>query len=74
MPDLRIKQPDSDAELDDWRYVHNEIIPTHLLSLDEVRERAQHHHLEVAYCGDALVGCSTIIEGKASARSCIRAG
>ena len=60
MPDLRIKQPDSDAELDDWRYVHNEIIPTHLLSLDEVRERAQHHHLEVAYCGDVLVGCSTV--------------
>jgi predicted GNAT family N-acyltransferase len=36
------------------------IIPTHVLSLDEVRERAQRHHLEVAYLGDVLVGCSTL--------------
>ncbi|WP_436764362.1 N-acetyltransferase family protein [Streptosporangium sp. V21-05] len=60
MSDLRVKQPDDDTELEDWRYVHNVIIPTHGLSPDEVRERAQRHHLEVAYLGDVLVGCSTV--------------
>ncbi|GLF94959.1 GNAT family N-acetyltransferase [Streptomyces yaizuensis] len=60
MPDLRILQPDTDAALEEWRYVHNVIIPTHPLSLDEVRERARRHHLEVAYLGGVLVGCSTV--------------
>jgi predicted GNAT family N-acyltransferase len=58
--DLRIEQPTSDAKLEDWRYVHNVIIPTHLLSMDDVRERAQRHHLEVAYLGDEILGCSTV--------------
>nr|WP_308120689.1 GNAT family N-acetyltransferase [Streptomyces bambusae] len=31
-----------------------------MLSLDEVRERAGRHHLEVAYVGDLLVGCTTV--------------
>ncbi|WP_405148794.1 GNAT family N-acetyltransferase [Sphaerisporangium sp. NBC_01403] len=60
MSDIRIERPDDDTELEDWRYVHNVIIPTHVLSLDEVRERGQRHHLEVAYLGDVLVGCSTV--------------
>ncbi|MFF4955454.1 GNAT family N-acetyltransferase [Streptomyces chattanoogensis] len=60
MSDLRIQQPDCDATLKDWQYAHNVIIPTHSLSLDEVRERAQRHHLEVAYLDDNLVGCSTV--------------
>lgn len=60
MPDLRIQQPDDDATLQDWQHVHNVIIPAHQLSLDEVRERAQRNHLEVAYLGDVLVGCSTV--------------
>ncbi len=60
MSDLRVKRPDDDTELEDWQYVHNVIIPTHGLSLDEVRERARRHHLEVAYLGDVLVGCSTV--------------
>ena len=60
MSDLRIQQPDGDATLKDWQHVHNVIIPTHLLSLEEVRERAQRHHLEVAYVGDELIGCSTV--------------
>ncbi|MGW7488980.1 GNAT family N-acetyltransferase [Streptomyces sp. NPDC054786] len=60
MSDLRIQQPDDDATLKDWQHVHNVIIPTHLLSLDEVRERAQRHHLEVAYFGGDLIGCSTV--------------
>ena len=60
MSDLRIEQPASDAQLEDWRYVHNVIIPTHVLSIGDVRERAQRHHLEVAYLGDEVVGCSTV--------------
>ncbi|MFI1155945.1 GNAT family N-acetyltransferase [Streptomyces sioyaensis] len=60
MSDLRFQQPDGDATLKDWQHVHNVIIPTHLLSLEEVRERAQRHHLEVAYVGDELIGCSTV--------------
>ncbi|MCR8574882.1 GNAT family N-acetyltransferase [Streptomyces sp. Isolate_219] len=60
MSDLRIQRPDGDDVLKDWQHVHNTIIPTHLLSLEEVRERAQRHHLEVAYAGDELIGCSTV--------------
>jgi GNAT superfamily N-acetyltransferase len=60
VPNLRIEQPDNDATLKDWQYVHNAIIPTDTLSLDEVRERAQRNHLEVAYLGDVLVGCTTV--------------
>jgi GNAT superfamily N-acetyltransferase len=60
MSALRFVQPAGDAELEDWRYVHNVIIPTHVLSIDDVRERAQLHQLEVAYLGDEAVGCSTV--------------
>lgn len=60
MSDLRIQQPDGEGTLKDWQYAHNVIIPTHTLSLDEVRERATRHHLEIAYLDDDLVGCSTV--------------
>ncbi|WP_052868809.1 GNAT family N-acetyltransferase [Streptomyces niger] len=60
MSALRIQQPDDDATFKDWQHVHNVIIPTHVLSLDEVRERAQRHQLHIAYRGDDLVGCSTV--------------
>ncbi|MFI6284530.1 GNAT family N-acetyltransferase [Streptomyces sp. NPDC051018] len=61
MPDdLHIRQPDGDAGLRDWQHIHNVVIPTHPLSLSEVRERAQRHHLDIAYLGDEPVGCSTV--------------
>jgi hypothetical protein len=60
MSDLRIERPASDPQLEHWRYVHNVIIPTHVLSIGDVRERARRHHLEVAYLGDEVVGCSTV--------------
>ncbi|MFC3574443.1 GNAT family N-acetyltransferase [Streptomyces yaanensis] len=60
MPNLRFEEPYDDARLEDWRYVHNEIIPADPLSLDDVRERVTRHHLEVVYLGDVLVGCSTV--------------
>lgn len=53
-------QPSTDAELLDWQYVHNEIIPTDPLSLDDIRERSRRNRLTVAYDGDTLVGCSTV--------------
>jgi hypothetical protein len=56
---LRIRQPDDDA-LRNWQHVRNTVIPTHLLSLDEIRERARRHHPEAAYLGDEPVGCSTV--------------
>ncbi|MEU6757774.1 GNAT family N-acetyltransferase [Streptomyces sp. NPDC046685] len=60
MSDLRIQRPDGDAMLKDWQYAHNMIIPTHSLFLDEVRERAQRNHLDIAYLDGDLVGCSTV--------------
>lgn len=60
MSDLRVQRPDDDATLKDWQHVHNMTIPAHHLALDEVRERAQRHRLEVAYRGDVLIGCSTV--------------
>jgi GNAT superfamily N-acetyltransferase len=57
---LRFLHPDDDAALEDWRRVHNTVIPAHQLSLDDVRERVRRHHLEVAYVDDVLVGCSTV--------------
>ncbi|MFF3684427.1 GNAT family N-acetyltransferase [Streptomyces sp. NPDC002187] len=60
MTDLRIEEVDGDVMVEDWQYVHNVIIPTDPLSLDDVRERVQRNHLEVAYLGDVPVGCSTV--------------
>ncbi|WP_433178111.1 GNAT family N-acetyltransferase [Actinoallomurus sp. CA-150999] len=60
MPNLRIERVDDEASLKDWRYVHNLIIPTATLSLDEVRERSGRNLLDVAYADDVLVGCTTV--------------
>ncbi|EWT03562.1 acetyltransferase [Intrasporangium oryzae NRRL B-24470] len=57
--DLRIEAVD-DATLADWQHVHNVIIPTAPLSLDEVRERVTRNRLVVAYAGDVLVGNATV--------------
>lgn len=56
---LRFQQVD-EATIEDWRVVHNSIIPTDELSTADVRERASRNHLEVAYADDVLVGCSTV--------------
>jgi GNAT superfamily N-acetyltransferase len=60
MSDLQFRRAEPDFGLADWRHVHNTVIPTHHLSLDDVRERSGRHHLEVAYLEDVLVGCSTV--------------
>ena len=51
---------DSGAAIQDWQHVHNVIVPPAAMSIEEARERAERYHLEVAYLGDVLVGCSTV--------------
>ena len=46
--------------LQEWRYVHNVIVPPAAMDLDEVRERSGRYRLRNAYVGDVLVGCSTV--------------
>lgn len=62
MTDLRIEPvaPDAEHALQDWRHVHNLIVPPAAMDLDEVRERSGRNRLENAYLGDTLVGCSTV--------------
>jgi GNAT superfamily N-acetyltransferase len=60
MPDLRTEAVLGDAMLDEWRHVHNVVVPPAALSLDEVRERSGRYRLRNAYLGDELVGCSTV--------------
>ncbi|SDJ91069.1 GNAT family N-acetyltransferase [Streptomyces indicus] len=60
VPALRIHSPRDDRALADWRRVHNTVIPHHPLSLADARDRSVRHHLEVAYLGEDLVGCTTV--------------
>lgn len=63
MSELRFEQVQStgsEATLHDWRHIHNLIIPTAPLSVDDVQERSQRNHLEVAYLDGVAVGNSTV--------------
>ncbi|MEU9730747.1 GNAT family N-acetyltransferase [Streptomyces sp. NPDC048002] len=60
MDDLRVVVVDGERLREQWRYVHNVVVPPDELSADEVRERVGRHRLENAYLGDVLVGCSTV--------------
>lgn len=63
MDGLHFEQVQADggaAALHDWQHIHNLIIPADPLSADEIRDRAQRNHLEVAYLDGAAVGCSTV--------------
>ncbi|MCX5524826.1 GNAT family N-acetyltransferase [Streptomyces bobili] len=57
---LRIAPVVGDAMLEQWRHVHNTIVPPAAMSLDEARGRGDRYRLENAYLGDVLVGCSTV--------------
>ena len=46
--DLRIKAVDGDDMLEQWRHVHNVIVPPAAMALEEVRERAGRARLETA--------------------------
>lgn len=60
MSDLRFVPVDSTQRAQAWREVHNLIIPTAPLGLDDVLARAGVNVLDVAYVDDAVVGCSTV--------------
>jgi GNAT superfamily N-acetyltransferase len=60
MDDVRFVQVGDERSLVDWQRVHNEIIPTDPLSLDDVRQRSGRHRLELAYVDDVAVGNSTV--------------
>jgi GNAT superfamily N-acetyltransferase len=57
---VRFAEVSDEESLLAWQRIHNEIIPTDPLSLDEVRERSGRHRLEPAYAGSAAVGNSTV--------------
>lgn len=46
--------------LQEWRHVHNVIVPPAAMDLGEVRKRSRRYRLRNAYVGDVLVGCSTV--------------
>lgn len=46
--------------LEDWRMIHNAIIPTAPLSAEEVAERSTRHRLTVGLVGGKLVGNATV--------------
>jgi GNAT superfamily N-acetyltransferase len=64
MDDVRFVEVADEQTIGDWQRVHNEIIPTDPLSLDDVRQRSARHRLELAYLADAgrrsAVGNSTV--------------
>ena len=63
MPELHFTQVQPagrEAVLRDWQRIHNLIIPTNPLSVDQIDERARRNHLEVAYLDGVAVGCSTV--------------
>lgn len=60
MDDVRFVEVADEQTVADWQRIHNEIIPTDPLSLDDVRERSGRHRLELAYVHDDAVGNSTV--------------
>ncbi|WP_330325938.1 GNAT family N-acetyltransferase [Streptomyces pseudovenezuelae] len=60
MTDLRIEPVVGDEMAEEWRHVHNVIVPPAAMGLEGVRERSRRNRLENAYLGDVLVGCSTV--------------
>ena len=61
MDDVRFVEVADEQTVADWQRIHNEIIPTDPLSLDEVRERSGRHRLELAYLdARSAVGNSTV--------------
>ena len=46
--------------LDDWRSIHNTIVPTAPLSATDVAERAARNRLTLAYASGQLVGNATV--------------
>ncbi|MGW5655407.1 GNAT family N-acetyltransferase [Streptomyces humi] len=61
MSGLRVVPVDGGEALEEWRCVHNVVVPPAAMSAAEARERlGRGYRLENAYVGDVLVGCSTV--------------
>jgi GNAT superfamily N-acetyltransferase len=60
MSDLVLERATTEAALEDWRHVHNVVIPAVTLTMDDMRDRVGRNHLEVAYRDGTLVGNSTV--------------
>jgi GNAT superfamily N-acetyltransferase len=56
----RIQPSDPDLCVVDWQHVHNAIVPSAAMSLQEVRERVGRNLLDVSYRDGVLVACTTI--------------
>ncbi|TWV40893.1 GNAT family N-acetyltransferase [Streptomyces misionensis] len=46
--------------LEQWRHVHNVVVPPAAMSLADARRRRERNRLANAYLGSELVGCSTV--------------
>ncbi|HEY8986721.1 MAG TPA: GNAT family N-acetyltransferase [Streptomyces sp.] len=57
---FRVEPTVGEQALEQWRHVHNVVVPPAALSPEQVAERAGRNRLENAYVGDVLVGCSTV--------------
>ncbi|MEU5594388.1 GNAT family N-acetyltransferase [Streptomyces sp. NPDC020298] len=57
---LRIEAVGSELALEQWRHVHNVIVPPAAMSLEDARARLARNRLVNAYVGDVLVGNSTV--------------
>lgn len=60
MTELRIERVADGTTVEDWRQVHNVVIPTAVLAPEEMAVRVERNHLEVGYLGDLPVGCTTV--------------
>ncbi len=64
MDDVRFVEVSDEQTVADWQRIHNVIIPTDPLSLDDVRVRSGRHRLELAYVvapdSQSAVGNSTV--------------
>ncbi|MDG4827650.1 GNAT family N-acetyltransferase [Asanoa sp. WMMD1127] len=60
MTELRFVAPVDDGALEEWRGIHNTVVPPWPLSLPDVRDRAGRNRLELAYAGAVAVGNSTV--------------
>lgn len=60
MLELQVMGVKDERTIEDWKRAHNAIVPADALSTDEVRGRVNRYHLEVAYLGGTLIGCTTV--------------
>ncbi|MEU6351769.1 GNAT family N-acetyltransferase [Streptomyces sp. NPDC047072] len=60
MGELRIEAVVGDAMAEQWRHVHNVVVPPAAMSIEDVRERVGRYRLVNGYLDDVLVGCSTV--------------